>query len=84
MIMRKNNWKTTAIVALLSISMVLPTTSGSAAAAFAVTPKDVTTHKATATEPTATPDAKATPPILETDGERIQRMYNAWYLWFVL
>ena len=65
--MRKNNWKTTAIVALLSISMVLPTTSGSAAAAFAVTPKDVTTHKATATEPTATPDAKATPPILETD-----------------
>lgn len=67
MIMRKNNWKTTAIVALLSISMVLPTTSGSAAAAFAVTPKDVTTHKATATEPTATPDAKATPPILETD-----------------
>ncbi len=47
--------------------MVLPTTSGSAAAAFAVTPKDVTTHKATATEPTATPDAKATPPILETD-----------------
>lgn len=67
MIMRKNNWKTTAIVALLSISMVLPTTSGSAAAAFAVTPKDVTTHKATATEPTATPDSKATPPILETD-----------------
>lgn len=67
MIMRKNNWKTTAIVALLSISMVLPTTSGSAAAAFAVTPKDVTTHKATATEPTATPDAKATPPILGTD-----------------
>lgn len=67
MIMRKNNWKTTAIVALLSISMVLPTTSGSAEAAFAVTPKDVTTHKATATEPTATPDAKATPPILETD-----------------
>lgn len=67
MIMRKNNWKTTAIVALLSISMVLSTTSGSAAAAFAVTPKDVTTHKATATEPTATPDAKATPPILETD-----------------
>lgn len=67
MIMRKNNWKTTAIAALLSISMVLPTTSGSAAAAFAVTPKDVTTHKATATEPTATPDAKATPPILETD-----------------
>ena len=65
--MRKNNWKTTAIVALLSISMVLPTTSGSAAAAFAVTPKDVTTHKATATEPTATPDSKATPPILETD-----------------
>ncbi len=65
--MRKNNWKTTAIVALLSISMVLPTTSGSAAAAFAVTPKDVTTHKATATEPTATPDAKATPPILGTD-----------------
>ena len=54
-------------MALLSISMVLPTTSGSAAAAFAVTPKDVTTHKATATEPTATPDAKATPPILETD-----------------
>lgn len=47
--------------------MVLPTTSGSAAAAFAVTPKDVTTHKATATEPTATPDSKATPPILETD-----------------
>ena len=44
MIMRKNNWKTTAIVALLSISMVLPTTSGSAEAAFAVTPKDVTTH----------------------------------------
>lgn len=39
MIMRKNNWKTTAIVALLSISMVLPTTSGSAAAAFAVTPR---------------------------------------------
>ena len=37
------------------------------AAAFAVTPKDVTTHKATATEPTATPDSKATPPILETD-----------------
>ena len=67
MIMRKNNWKTTAIAALLSISMVLPTTSGSAAAAFAVTPKDVTTHKATATEPTATPDSKATPPILETD-----------------
>lgn len=67
MIMRKNNWKTTAIVALLSISMVLPTTSGSAAAAFAVTPKDVTTHRATATEPTATPDSKATPPILETD-----------------
>lgn len=67
MIMRKNNWKTTAIVALLSISMVLPTTSGSAAVAFAVTPKDVTTHKATATEPTATPDSKATPPILETD-----------------
>lgn len=67
MIMRKNNWKTTAIVALLSISMMLPTTSGSAAAAFAVTPKDVTTHKATATEPTATPDSKATPPILETD-----------------
>lgn len=67
MIMRKNNWKTTAIVALLSISMVLPTTSGSAAAAFAVTPKDVTTHKAIATEPTATPDSKATPPILETD-----------------
>lgn len=67
MIMRKNNWKTTAIVALLRISMVLPTTSGSAAAAFAVTPKDVTTHKATATEPTATPDSKATPPILETD-----------------
>ena len=65
--MRKNNWKTTAIAALLSISMVLPTTSGSAAAAFAVTPKDVTTHKATATEPTATPDSKATPPILETD-----------------
>ena len=65
--MRKNNWKTTAIVALLSISMVLPTTSGSAAVAFAVTPKDVTTHKATATEPTATPDSKATPPILETD-----------------
>ena len=65
--MRKNNWKTTAIVALLSISMVLPTTSGSAAAAFAVTPKDVTTHRATATEPTATPDSKATPPILETD-----------------
>ena len=65
--MRKNNWKTTAIVALLSISMVLPTTSGSAAAAFAVTPKDVTTHKAIATEPTATPDSKATPPILETD-----------------
>ena len=65
--MRKNNWKTTAIVALLSISMMLPTTSGSAAAAFAVTPKDVTTHKATATEPTATPDSKATPPILETD-----------------
>ena len=47
--------------------MVLPTTSGSAAAAFAVTPKDVTTHRATATEPTATPDSKATPPILETD-----------------
>ena len=47
--------------------MVLPTTSGSAAVAFAVTPKDVTTHKATATEPTATPDSKATPPILETD-----------------
>ena len=67
MIMRKNNWKTTAIAALLSISMVLPTTSGSAAAAFAVTPKDVTTHRATATEPTATPDSKATPPILETD-----------------
>lgn len=67
MIMRKNNWKTTAIVALLSISMVLPTTSGSAAAAFAVTPKDVTTHRATATEPTAAPDSKATPPILETD-----------------
>lgn len=67
MIMRKNNWKTTAIAALLSISMVLPTTSGSVAAAFAVTPKDVTTHKATATEPTATPDSKATPPILETD-----------------
>ena len=67
MIMRKNNWKTTAIVALLSISMVLPTTSGSAAAAFAVTPKDVNTHRATATEPTATPDSKATPPILETD-----------------
>lgn len=67
MIMRKNNWKTTAIAVLLSISMVLPTTSGSAAAAFAVTPKDVTTHKATATEPTATPDSKATPPILETD-----------------
>lgn len=67
MIMRKNNWKTTAIAALLSISMVLPTTSGSAAAAFAVTPTDVTTHKATATEPTATPDSKATPPILETD-----------------
>lgn len=67
MIMRKNNWKTTAIAALLSISMVLPTTSGSTAAAFAVTPKDVTTHKATATEPTATPDSKATPPILETD-----------------
>ena len=67
MIMRKNNWKTTPIAALLSISMVLPTTSGSAAAAFAVTPKDVTTHKATATEPTATPDSKATPPILETD-----------------
>lgn len=67
MIMRKNNWKTTAIAALLSISMVLPTTSGSAAAAFAVTPKDVTTHKATATEPIATPDSKATPPILETD-----------------
>lgn len=67
MIMRKNNWKTTAIAALLSISMVLPTTSGSAVAAFAVTPKDVTTHKATATEPTATPDSKATPPILETD-----------------
>lgn len=67
MIMRKNNWKTTAIAALLSISMVLPTTSGSAAAAFAVTPKDVTTHKATATEPTDTPDSKATPPILETD-----------------
>lgn len=67
MIMRKNNWKTTAIVALLSISMVLPTTSGSAAVAFAVTPKDVTTHKATATEPTAAPDSKATPPILETD-----------------
>ena len=67
MIMRKNNWKTTAIAALLSISMVLPTTSGSAAAAFAVTPKAVTTHKATATEPTATPDSKATPPILETD-----------------
>ena len=67
MIMRKNNWKTTAIAALLSISMVLPTTSGSAAAAFAVMPKDVTTHKATATEPTATPDSKATPPILETD-----------------
>ena len=65
--MRKNNWKTTAIVALLSISMVLPTTSGSAAAAFAVTPKDVTTHRATATEPTAAPDSKATPPILETD-----------------
>ena len=65
--MRKNNWKTTAIVALLSISMVLPTTSGSAAVAFAVTPKDVTTHKATATEPTAAPDSKATPPILETD-----------------
>lgn len=65
--MRKNNWKTTAIAALLSISMVLPTTNGSAAAAFAVTPKDVTTHKATATEPTATPDSKATPPILETD-----------------
>ena len=65
--MRKNNWKTTAIAALLSISMVLPTTSGSAAAAFAVTPKDVTTHRATATEPTATPDSKATPPILETD-----------------
>ena len=34
---------------------------------FAVTPKDVTTHRATATEPTATPDSKATPPILETD-----------------
>lgn len=67
MIMRKNNWKTTAIAALLSISMVLPTTSGSAAAAFAVTPKDVTTHRATATEPTAAPDSKATPPILETD-----------------
>ena len=67
MIMRKNNWKTTAIVALLSISMVLPTTSGSAAAAFAVTPKDVTTYRATATEPTAAPDSKATPPILETD-----------------
>lgn len=67
MIMRKNNWKTTAIVALLSISMVLPPTSGSAAVAFAVTPKDVTTHKATATEPTAAPDSKATPPILETD-----------------
>lgn len=67
MIMRKNNWKTTAIAALLSISMVLPTTSGSAAAAFAVTPKDVTTHRATATEPTATPDSMATPPILETD-----------------
>ena len=65
--MRKNNWKTTAIAALLSISMVLPTTSGSAAAAFAVTPKDVTTHKATATETTATSDSKATPPILETD-----------------
>ena len=65
--MRKNNWKTTAIVALLSISMVLPTTSGSAAAAFAVTPKDVTTHRAAATEPTAAPDSKATPPILETD-----------------
>ncbi len=65
--MRKNNWKTTAIAALLSISMVLPTTSGSAAAAFAVTPKDVTTHRATATEPTAAPDSKATPPILETD-----------------
>ena len=32
--MRKNNWKTTAIAALLSISMVLPTTSGSAAAAL--------------------------------------------------
>lgn len=47
--------------------MVLPTTSGSAAAAFAVTPKDVTTHRATATEPTAAPDSKATPPILETD-----------------
>lgn len=67
MIMRKNNWKTTAIVALLSIAMLLPATSGSAAAAFAVTPKDVTTHKATATEPTATSDSKATPPILETD-----------------
>lgn len=67
MIMRKNNWKMTAIVALLSISMLLPATSGSAAAAFAVTPKDVTTHKATATEPTVTPDSKATPPILETD-----------------
>ena len=85
MIMRKNNWKTTAIVALLSISMVLPTTSGSAAAAFAVTPKDVTTHRATATEPTATPDSKATPPILETDvasasnGCTILGIYGSYY-----